>query len=47
MDCAQVHVAGRYYAEFADEIDAELAHNDEVAEREMAAWERERQLLSG
>ena len=47
LTSAQVRAAGRYYAEFTDEIDAELTRNDEAAEREMAAWERERQLLSG
>ena len=44
---AQVRATSRYYAEFTDEIDAEIAHNDEVADRELAAWERERRLLSG
>ena len=44
---AQVRTTSRYYAEFTDEIDAELAHNDDVANREMATWENERRLLSG
>ncbi|WP_423922989.1 CopG family transcriptional regulator [Candidatus Poriferisodalis sp.] len=47
LTSAQVRAAGCYYVEFTDEIDSELAHNDEAAEREMAGWERERQLLSG
>lgn len=44
---AQVRTTSRYYAEFTDEIDAEIAHNDDVADREMATWENERRLLSG
>lgn len=44
---AQVRTTSRYYAEFADETDAEIAHNDEIADRELAAWENERRLLSG
>ena len=43
----QVRTTSRYYAEFTDEIDAEIALNDETADREMAAWEHERRLLSG
>ena len=43
----QVRATSRYYAEFTDEIDAEIAHNDDVADRELAAWENERRLLSG
>ena len=34
---AQVRTTSRYYAEFADETDAEIAHNDEIADRELAA----------
>ena len=44
---AQVRATSRYYAEFTDEIDAEIAHNDDIADREMATWENERRLLSG
>lgn len=44
---AQVRTTSRYYAEHADEIDAEIAHNDDIADRELAAWENERRLLSG
>ena len=44
---AQVRAASGYYAEFTDEIDAETASNDDVADRELAAWENERRLLSG
>lgn len=42
---AQVRVAYRYYEEFADEIDAELAANDKVADYEFTVWEQERQSL--
>jgi len=44
---AQVRATSRYYAEFTDEIDTEIAHNDDIADRELAAWENERRLLSG
>ena len=44
---SQVRSASRYYAEFTDEVDAEVALNDEIADRELAAWENERRLLSG
>ena len=43
----QVRAVSRYYAEFTDEIDAEIAENDEVADRELAAWENARKLLTG
>lgn len=44
---AQVRTTSRYYAEFTDEIDAEIAYNDDIADRELATWENERRLLSG
>ena len=44
---SQVRSTSRYYAEFTDEIDAEIALNDDIADRELAAWENERRLLSG
>lgn len=47
LTTAQVRVASRYYAEFPDEIDAEIKANEEAADRELAAWENERRLLSG
>ncbi len=43
----QVRAASRYYAEFTDEIDAEVAFNEDVADRELATWQAERRLLSG
>ena len=43
----QVRAVSRYYAEFTDEIDAEIAENDEAAEREYAAWKNARKLLTG
>ena len=43
----QVRATSRYYAEFTDEIDAQIAHNDDIADRELATWENERRLLSG
>jgi hypothetical protein len=44
---AQVRAASRYYAEFTDEVDEEMAANEDAADRELAAWEAERRLLSG
>lgn len=44
---AQVRSVSRYYAEFPDEIAAEIAANEDAADRELAAWESERRLLSG
>ncbi|MDE0290276.1 MAG: hypothetical protein OXM88_17120 [bacterium] len=44
---SQVRATSRYYAEFTDEINAEIALNDDIADRELAAWENERRLLSG
>lgn len=44
---AQVRTTSRYYADFTDEIDTEIAHNDDIADRELAARENERRLLSG
>lgn len=43
----QVRAASRYYAEFTDEIDGEIAQNDEMADLELAVWDNERRLLSG
>ena len=43
----QARTTSRYHAEFTDEIDAEIARNDDIADRESAAWENERRLLSG
>ena len=47
LAASQVRTASRYYAEFTDEIDAEIAQNDEMADLELAVWENERRLLSG
>lgn len=42
----QVEAAYRYYLEFVEEIDAELAANDSAADDELAMWENERLLRS-
>lgn len=47
LTATQVRTASRYYAEFTDEIDAEITENDEVADLELAVWENEQRLLSG
>ena len=43
----QVRAASRYYAQFRDEIDAEVDANEAAADRELALWEAEQRLLSG
>jgi hypothetical protein len=47
LTAAGVRAASRYYAEFSDEIDGQIAANEEAADRDLAAWEAERRLLSG
>ncbi len=47
LSTAQVRAASGYYAEFTAEIDAEIDANLEATDRELAAWEAERRLLSG
>ena len=47
LAASQVRTASRYYAEFTDEIESEIAQNDEAAELELAVWENERRLLCG
>jgi hypothetical protein len=47
LSTTQVRAASRYYAEFRDELDAEIARNEDAADRELAAWDAERRLLSG
>ena len=47
LSVAQVRAASGYYTEFTDEIDGEIAANDAAADRNLAAWEAERRLLSG
>lgn len=42
----QVRAASRYYAEFTEEVDAEISDNEDAADRALAAWEAERRLLS-
>lgn len=41
-----VESAVTYYGEFRDEIDAEIAHNQEEAERGFAAWQAGQQALA-
>ena len=47
MTSLQIRAASRYYAEFTGEIDAQIARNDDIADRELVTWENERRLLSG
>lgn len=42
----QARAASSYYAEFRDEIDAEIEQNRDAAELEFAAWANECRLLS-
>jgi uncharacterized protein (DUF433 family) len=41
-----VRAAADYYAEFADEVDADAAHAAEVEREERARWERQRRALT-
>lgn len=41
-----VRAALDYYAEYPDEIDAEVDENDRAAERALAAWRARQRLLS-
>jgi len=43
----QIRAASRYYAEFTEEIGAQIAANGDAADRELMAWEAEQRLLSG
>jgi hypothetical protein len=43
----QVEAALAYYAEFTDEIEAELAANAAAAEEAEALWRRQQDLLAG
>ena len=43
----QVEAALAYYAEFTDEIDAEIAANTAAAEEAEALWRRQQDLLAG
>ncbi|HEY2767095.1 MAG TPA: hypothetical protein VGI76_02490 [Solirubrobacteraceae bacterium] len=43
---AQVRAAVRYYADFRDEVDERIAHNNDEAERQRTAWERVRDALA-
>lgn len=47
LPVAWVHIAVRYYAEFTEEVDTRIEANDREAQEGLAAWERERHLLSG
>lgn len=46
LPLAHVEAALRYYAEFTDEIDARIRLNNEVAERELELWEKQRKLVA-
>ena len=43
----QVRTTSRYYAEFTDAVDAEIARNADIADRELAAWEERAQAAAG
>lgn len=42
----QIRTASRYYGEFPEEIEQQIAHNEAEADRELAIWENERRLLT-
>jgi len=43
---AQVRMAVRYYADFREEVDERIAHNQAEADRRQAAWERAQAALA-
>jgi hypothetical protein len=45
LPVSRLRVASRYYAEYTEEIDAEIEANEDAADRELEAWEAERRLL--
>lgn len=46
LPVAHVEAALRYYAEFTEEIDARIALNNQVSERERELWEKQRKLAA-
>ena len=46
LPAAKVHVALRYYGDYPDEIDAEIAQNEADAEAGFEAWQARRRLLA-
>ena len=46
MPIWKVRAALRYYADFRDEIDAEMERDSRLAEREEARWRAERSALT-
>src|SRR5262245_16160829 len=46
LSAAQVDAAMAYYAEYTDEVDADVASNAAEAERQEELWRRQRELLT-
>lgn len=46
LSISRVRLAMRYYAEYVEEIDAEIAQNDAEADAALRAWQTQRRLLS-
>jgi hypothetical protein len=46
LDASRVAAAMTYYAEYRDEIDAEIANADEASVRAEEAWRVQRQLIA-
>jgi hypothetical protein len=46
LPVSHVEAALDYYAEFTEEIDARIAANDEITERELGLWEKRQGLLA-
>lgn len=46
LPASRIRAAMRYHADFADEIDAEIAQNDVEAEAALRAWQAQRRLLA-
>jgi hypothetical protein len=46
VDASRISAAGRYYGDYRDEIDAEIADADDASRRAEAAWRVQQQLLA-
>ena len=46
LPLSMVDAAMAYYADYTEEIDAELAERDQAADEAEAAWRRQRALLA-
>jgi len=46
LDASRIATAASYYADYRDEVDAEIAEADEASQRAEEAWRIQRQLIA-